>query len=61
VAKKHSYFDKKKIMYGAFSVSKGKKGYSLAFVGTINAQCSKVFNTCQINIPDKENISKAIF
>ncbi len=53
VVKKHSYFDKKKIMYGAFSISKGKKGFSLAFVGTINNQCTKVFNSCVIGIPDK--------
>lgn len=36
VQKKHEYFKGRKLMYGALSISKGKKGYTLAFVGTIN-------------------------
>lgn len=40
-------------MYGALSISKGKKGNTLAFVGTINNQCSKVFSDCKVEIKDK--------
>jgi hypothetical protein len=36
VEKRHEYFKNRNIMYGALSISKGKKGYTLAFVGTIN-------------------------
>ena len=33
----HEYFNKRNMMYGAFSISKGEKGTNtLAFVGTIN-------------------------
>lgn len=43
-------------MYGALSISKGSKGYTLAFVGTINGECTKVFSDCKVGIKDKENI-----
>jgi|694.fasta_scaffold49994_2 hypothetical protein len=36
VEKRHEYFKNRNIMYGALSISKGKKGNTLAFVGTIN-------------------------
>lgn len=34
--KRNKYFDKRRIMYGGLSLSKGKKGFTLGFVGTIN-------------------------
>lgn len=37
VEKAHPYFKDKKIMYGAVSISKGSKGNTLAFVGTLNS------------------------
>jgi len=36
VQKRHEYFKGRNLMYGALSISKGEKGYTLAFVGTIN-------------------------
>jgi hypothetical protein len=36
IVRKSDYLQKKKLMYGAFSISKGRKGFTLAFVGTIN-------------------------
>jgi hypothetical protein len=36
VEKRHEYFKNRNIMYGALSISKGRKGNTLAFVGTIN-------------------------
>lgn len=56
VQKRHAYFKDKKVMYGSLSLSKGKNGYTMAFVGTINNECTKVFSDCKIGIKDKENI-----
>lgn len=53
VQKRHPFFKSRNIMYGALSVSRGHKGYTLAFVGTINAECTKVFSDCKVNIKDK--------
>lgn len=61
VVKKHSYFDKRRIMYGGISISKGKQGFTLAFVGTINNECTKVYSYCKYGIKKKEEIPKAIF
>lgn len=46
--KREKYFDERKVMHGAFSISKGKKGFSLAFVGTLNNQNTKMFNQCKV-------------
>lgn len=43
-------------MYGALSMSKGQKGFTLAFVGTINNECTKVFSDVKMNIKKKEEI-----
>lgn len=56
VEKRHPYFKGRNLMYGALSISKGDKGYTLAFVGTINSECTKVFSACKYGIKDKENI-----
>lgn len=40
-------------MYGAISLSKGAKGYTLAFVGTISNDCTKVFSDCKLGIKAK--------
>lgn len=44
VAKNHNYFAKKSTMYGALSLSKGKKGFTLAFVGTSSNDSTKVYS-----------------
>lgn len=56
VQKRHDYFKKKTVMYGALSISKGKGGYTLAFVGTINPECTKVYSDCKLRIARKEDI-----
>lgn len=56
VQKKHEYLKKKNLMYGALSISKGSKGNTLAFVGTINDECTKVVSDCKVGIKDKQNI-----
>lgn len=53
VPKRHDYFKDKNLMYGALSISKGAKGHTLAFVGTINNECTRVFSDCKIGIKDK--------
>jgi hypothetical protein len=40
-------------MYGAFSISKGKKGFTLAFVGSLNSENTKVFNWCNVGYKRK--------
>jgi hypothetical protein len=54
-------FSKKKSMYGAFSISKGKRGFTLAFVGTLNSENTKVYSMCKIGYKRKEDIPKADF
>lgn len=56
VEKKHEYFRQKFMMYGALSISKSSKGYTLAFVGTLNSECTKVFSDCRTGIKDKEKV-----
>ena len=41
-------------MYGAISTSKGKKGYTVAFVGTTNGTCTSVYSDCKVGIKKKE-------
>lgn len=53
VDKTNNYFNKKNVMYGALSISKGSKGNTLAFVGTINSDCTKVFSDCKVGIKSK--------
>ena len=54
--KESGYLSKKKVMTGSFSISKGKKGFTLAFVGTTNPELTKVFNYCKVGFPSKESI-----
>jgi len=61
VLRKSQYLDKKKMMYGAFSISKGKKGFTLAFVGTLNSENTKVYSFCKTGYKRKEDIPKADF
>jgi len=57
----YSYFKGKKVMYGALSISKGKGGQSLAFVGTTNDKLSQVYSDSKFGITQKEEIAKADF
>lgn len=61
VVRKSEYLSTKKMMYGAFSISKGPKGYTLAFVGTLNSVSSKIFTYCKTGYKSKEDIPKADF
>jgi len=44
VPKSIQAFGKKNIMYGGLSISKGANGFTLAFVGTIDKNCTKVYS-----------------
>ena len=46
VQRHHPYFKDKKLMYGSLSISKGEKGYTLAFVGTGKDDCTQVYSQC---------------
>ena len=56
VMKGHEYFNKRRIMYGALSISKNKQGYTLAFVGSINDDCTLVYSDVKVRLQDKEGI-----
>ncbi len=60
VSKGHKYFKGRNIMYGAISLSKGKGGHTLAFVGTINNECTKVYSDIKMQIKKKEEIPVAL-
>ena len=47
-------------MYGGLSLSRGTKGYTLAFVGTINQECTKVYSCAKMKIRRKEELSVAL-
>lgn len=49
----HKAFKSRNIMYGAISISKGKKGYTLSFVGTISKDFSELYSNYKINIQNK--------
>ena len=48
-------------MCGAFAISKGKKGFTLAFTGSLDSTFTKVFSLCKTGYKSKENIPKADF
>ncbi len=54
-----AYTTKKKTMYGSFAISKGKKGFTLAFVGSLDANLTKVFCYCKTGFKSKDNIPEA--
>ena len=43
VIKTGTDMDKLRTMYGSFSISKGKRGFTLAFVGSLNSDYTRVF------------------
>lgn len=56
VSKSHEYFKSRNVMYGAVCLSKGKNGYTLAFVGTISNDCTQIYSDVRVNIARKEEI-----
>jgi hypothetical protein len=42
------------MMYGGISISKGKGGYSVAFVGTTNNEGTKIYSACKSKVARKE-------
>ena len=51
--KRTSYFQQRKTMYGSFSISKGKKGFTLAFAGSLNSENTKVIVYAKTGYPKK--------
>jgi aubergine len=56
-----AYTARHRTMYGSFAISKGKKGFTLAFTGTVNHEFTKVFNYCKTGYKNKETIPQADF
>jgi len=56
-----AYTSKKRTMYGSFAISKGKKGFTMAFTGTVNNEFTKVFNYCKTGYKSKDDIPQADF
>lgn len=56
VIPKDAFTTKMKTMYGSFAISKGKSGYTLAFVGTLDSDFTKVFSYCKTGYKTKETI-----
>ena len=48
-------------MYGAFAISKGKKGFTLAFNGTTDNMFTKGFSYAKTGYKNKESIPQADF
>lgn len=54
VLKSHNYFNGKQTIYGSFSISKNENGTNtLAFVGTVDNECTKIFSHCKTKIKNK--------
>lgn len=53
------YTSKKKTMCGGIAISKGKRGFTLAFVGTIDTNFTRVFTWCKTGYKSKEAIPTA--
>jgi hypothetical protein len=43
IQQENVYTLKKKTMYGSFAVSRGKSGFTLSFVGTLDSKFTKIF------------------
>jgi hypothetical protein len=47
------YFKGRNFAYSAISSSKGKGGFTLSFIGTINNNCTEVYSNYIVKIPKK--------
>ena len=61
IQQKEAYISKVKTMCGAFAISKGKKGFTLAFTGSLDSTFTRIFSFCKTGYKSKENIPKADF
>jgi hypothetical protein len=50
------YFNKRNFAYSAISSSRGKGGYTISFVGTINNSCTQVYSNYILKVQKKERI-----
>lgn len=46
---------------GAFSTSKGSKGFTISFVGMLNSQSTKVYSNYHLNLKRKEEVPANFF
>lgn len=53
VSLSHKSLKNRSIMYGAISISKGRRGYTLSFVGTISKDFAELYSNFKVNIKSK--------
>ena len=56
VSTSNDYFRKKNCAFGGLSTSKGKKGYSVAFVGSANKSGTEYYSHYKVGVNRKEDI-----
>jgi aubergine len=56
IPQENAYTSKMRTMYGSFAISKGKKGFTLAFTGTLDPLFTRIFNYCKTGYKNKEAI-----
>ena len=56
IEKTHKHFKNKNVMYGGLAISKGRNGYCLSFVGTINPEGTQIYSTERCDLKSKEDI-----
>lgn len=54
------YFQKKNFAYCSLASSKGKGGFTISFVGTLNNSASKVYSNYGIRLARKERIEEKL-
>lgn len=50
------YFRNRNFAYAAISSSKGKGGFTISFVGTVNNLCTEVYSNYIVKVSKKEKI-----
>jgi hypothetical protein len=48
-------------MYGSFANSKNRMGYTLAFVGTLDKDFTKIYSFCQPGYKSRESIPQSVY
>lgn len=58
---KHPFWKDKSFTYAGLSLSKGKNGNTLAFVGTYSQDLTKIYANSRTRLPAREDISERIY
>ena len=61
VPPKHPFWKDKTIVIGGLSISKGKNGHTLAFVGTYSRDFTKTYGNSFTRLPSRESIALKVY